>query len=98
MNYLFAFEYFMGIVVEILGKAVFVLLSENSCIFVNASACLSMWLCVSMHAYPTYSKWLWKSLFHQHPICMCGLMPAWRVSVTAWVGVQVGVDENALCR
>lgn len=52
MNYFFAFEYFMGIVVEILGKAVFVLLSENSCIFVNDSACLSMWLCVSVHAYP----------------------------------------------
>lgn len=39
--------------VEILENAVFVLLSENRCycMCVNTSACISMWQCVSMHAY-----------------------------------------------
>ena len=39
--------------VEILGNAVLVLLSENrcgSCVCADTSACIRVWLCVSTHA------------------------------------------------
>lgn len=82
---------------DFLGNAVLVLWSENRCDFtcVNTSACISMWLCVSIYnkclavggptlAAPHLSVWI--------DACMRD------VSVTPRVSVQVGVDEYTLCR
>lgn len=57
---------------------------------------------VSVHAciyISIINIWLWEALFYRHPICMCGLMPAWGMCLSLHgVGVQVGVDEYTLCQ